>query len=581
MTFGPQQPGDPRRRPGGPQRYPGGAPQRPGGPPPPLGGPRQFPGGPPRSSAGPPSFPAGAPQHPGGPPQPPGGAPWSPVGPPQFFGAAPAHPQDGRSRKLTIGLAVTAVILALVLGTVAVILFGQSDVSARYERADDVSEAPFTEPAGDLPTGGGETPRVYAPEDASDDDVRVTSMSSTDCDPEKLKAQLKAEPEAAQAWAQILGLQVSEIDAYIDGLTPEVLVVPLQVTNHEYESGTPRALQSVLAAGTGVLVDAEGVPRVRCACGNPLLPASDAATQVNGAPSGFAVSSVVHRPVQQSPAKSGEVCGVIGSVGGGFVRVKVVETGVTCAQAGALAFHLDRQGELAESKLPRRYRCDTTSQSSEACGGVSGAAIECEEAPRPAGAPSGPSKPEEVILRPFATGGGPASGWTVDTSSSSIPVDCSYPVPAPAGKSPGLQSCSPSAAGADACYFPSGSQSGLCLQKPFGKQVVRVQADGSVDYGLAPRDDPRPIGLLLADGTQCRARTGGSWPGQEQNPNYVGFYGCENPSGASGGYAVWADREATPGGIKKSGDTWTVEVGDSTGPLTTKVVTKVYFVGTE
>jgi hypothetical protein len=44
------------------------------------------------------------------------------------------------------------------------------------------------------------------------------------------------------------------------------------VTNHGFANGVATPHQSVLEAGTAVLVDNTGVPRARCACGNPLLP---------------------------------------------------------------------------------------------------------------------------------------------------------------------------------------------------------------------------------------------------------------------------------------------------------------------
>ncbi len=45
-----------------------------------------------------------------------------------------------------------------------------------------------------------------------------------------------------------------------------------RVTNHGYRDGAATSYQAVLQAGTAVLVDNHGVPRVRCACGNPLTP---------------------------------------------------------------------------------------------------------------------------------------------------------------------------------------------------------------------------------------------------------------------------------------------------------------------
>ncbi len=48
----------------------------------------------------------------------------------------------------------------------------------------------------------------------------------------------------------------------------------MQVTNHRFADGVLGTVQSVLQEGTAVLVDADGTPRVRCACGNPLAPAA-------------------------------------------------------------------------------------------------------------------------------------------------------------------------------------------------------------------------------------------------------------------------------------------------------------------
>jgi hypothetical protein len=43
------------------------------------------------------------------------------------------------------------------------------------------------------------------------------------------------------------------------------------VTNHSFVDGRAVAFQSILQAGTAVLVDQDGVPVARCRCGNPLL----------------------------------------------------------------------------------------------------------------------------------------------------------------------------------------------------------------------------------------------------------------------------------------------------------------------
>lgn len=58
--------------------------------------------------------------------------------------------------------------------------------------------------------------------------------------------------------------------AYLRELTPLQLRADTRVTNHGYRGGRATAFQSVLQAATAVLVDDRGLPRVRCACGNPL-----------------------------------------------------------------------------------------------------------------------------------------------------------------------------------------------------------------------------------------------------------------------------------------------------------------------
>ena len=102
------------------------------------------------------------------------------------------------------------------------------------------------------------------------------------CDPDTLTGFLTANPAAGSAWAAVPGIAPEGIDDYVAGLTPVVLLHDTAVTNHGFGNGIATPRQSVLQAGTAVLVDASGIPVVRCACGNPLtaptvrdLPAAD------------------------------------------------------------------------------------------------------------------------------------------------------------------------------------------------------------------------------------------------------------------------------------------------------------------
>jgi hypothetical protein len=92
------------------------------------------------------------------------------------------------------------------------------------------------------------------------------------CDVNQLSTFLTTHPDKGKAWAGVEGIAQSDIPAYLHSLTPVVLRADTRVTNHGFSNGQATTFQSVLQAGTAVLVDSHGVPRARCSCGNPLLP---------------------------------------------------------------------------------------------------------------------------------------------------------------------------------------------------------------------------------------------------------------------------------------------------------------------
>ena len=92
------------------------------------------------------------------------------------------------------------------------------------------------------------------------------------CDPQQLVTFLQQHPDKAAAWAGVLGIAQNDIATYVASLTPVVLTSDTRVTNHGFRDGHATSLQSVLQAGTAVMVDATGTPRVKCNCGNPLTP---------------------------------------------------------------------------------------------------------------------------------------------------------------------------------------------------------------------------------------------------------------------------------------------------------------------
>jgi hypothetical protein len=101
------------------------------------------------------------------------------------------------------------------------------------------------------------------------------TQSVSSCDVEQQIRYLTgpgADQAKARAFAEASRVDVGAIPRFLRGLTPVVLRADTRVTNHGFTGGSLTSFQSVLQAGSAVMVDANGMPRVRCACGNPLLP---------------------------------------------------------------------------------------------------------------------------------------------------------------------------------------------------------------------------------------------------------------------------------------------------------------------
>ncbi|MFJ7147525.1 DUF6777 domain-containing protein [Streptomyces sp. NPDC100445] len=90
------------------------------------------------------------------------------------------------------------------------------------------------------------------------------------CDVERHIGSLTADRARAGAFAHAVGVSAAALPGFLRGLTPAALRRDTRVTSHAYRGRRAAGYQAVLQAGTAVLVDDRGVPRVRCACGNPL-----------------------------------------------------------------------------------------------------------------------------------------------------------------------------------------------------------------------------------------------------------------------------------------------------------------------
>lgn len=193
--------------------------------------------------------------------------------------------------------------VAVTVGVVGAVAIARSSDTPRVEGAQDVGPNPFME--------GGAAPVPVRPTTlraitrAADDEVgaddararrRLAAVITTArqrgvpvappaspagaaiyggsgenaCDTAELVRFLEAHPEEAAAWAAVHGITPQEVPAYVATLTPGWLVADTHVRNHGFVDGRAIPRFAVLEAGTAVLVDDQGIPRVRCMCGNPL-----------------------------------------------------------------------------------------------------------------------------------------------------------------------------------------------------------------------------------------------------------------------------------------------------------------------
>lgn len=206
------------------------------------------------------------------------------------------------SRLWALIAAAVAVVVAVVL--VVVLVFDKNKPAGNgevfLESAESTGQNPFTptvaspQPPGSVPGLGpapapqspapqSPAPQSPAPQSPTAAPAAVRTVSGGEpglyggtrdistCDKELLINFLGQNPDKGAAWAGVLGIAPTQIRDYVGQLTPVLLRTDTRVTNHGFANGKAYALQSVLQAGTAVLIDRFGAPRVRCECGNPLL----------------------------------------------------------------------------------------------------------------------------------------------------------------------------------------------------------------------------------------------------------------------------------------------------------------------
>ncbi|MGH2810064.1 MAG: DUF6777 domain-containing protein [Actinomycetota bacterium] len=102
--------------------------------------------------------------------------------------------------------------------------------------------------------------------------------NATSCNADALAGYLEANAGRGRPWALTIGINPDDIREYIVTLTPALLRVDTRVTEFGFRNGRAIARQAALQAGTAVLLDRAGFPRVRCASGNPMDEPRAAAT---------------------------------------------------------------------------------------------------------------------------------------------------------------------------------------------------------------------------------------------------------------------------------------------------------------
>ncbi|MET8678535.1 DUF6777 domain-containing protein [Streptomyces sp. NPDC004647] len=181
-----------------------------------------------------------------------------------------------------------AIVAGIMVAALAVIVFltrsaDESNTTEIFlEAASSEGSDPFTESTAEdssAPASPTATPR--APSENANGTPSVEGSAPglyggtrdvASCDVEQQIDFLKSDPVKGKAFAGVVGIDQNKIPSYLRSLTPVQLRMDTRVTNHGFRNGEATSYQAVMQAGTAVLVGPHGVPRVRCACGNPLQP---------------------------------------------------------------------------------------------------------------------------------------------------------------------------------------------------------------------------------------------------------------------------------------------------------------------
>jgi len=167
-------------------------------------------------------------------------------------------------------------LLVIALAAVSTLLFvDRAGAEVLLESAASLGTDPFTPPLDPDPGSSPDVPggriRTGGTPPPSDQLYGGTGDLGR-CNRAQLVRFMREHPAEAAAWAAVHGIEPDAIERFVRRLTPAVLRADTRITNHGFAGGRATPFQSVMEAGTAVLIDRDGLPVVRCRCGNPLKP---------------------------------------------------------------------------------------------------------------------------------------------------------------------------------------------------------------------------------------------------------------------------------------------------------------------
>jgi len=187
----------------------------------------------------------------------------------------------GVKRLLLIGTVEIALAAVIISVTIVVSLHhgSSSEQKISLEPAGSVAAHPFMPSAGQDATVDefvrpGPPAGFTGPVEADTRQLFGDYRGSAHCQPAKIAGFLKSHPDVGVTWSGVLGTRPADLDHYLSALTPVLLRTDTAVTDHNYRKGQSSAFSAILQAGTAVLVDAHGIPVVKCSSGDPLTPST-------------------------------------------------------------------------------------------------------------------------------------------------------------------------------------------------------------------------------------------------------------------------------------------------------------------